>query len=112
MDVIKFLYGFIPGASLVDDLERKSVNATVKWLTTDVSEDKYRTYASLTSKPIIGAWFKYVQGLMDNADYLRENGISWGDVKRMDKMPGTGNISGAYSGMVNYTSSNITRLYK
>lgn len=112
MDIIKFLYGFVPGASLVPDLENKAIISTMRWLTSDISEDKYKTYAALLNKPAIGSWIRYVEGLMENADYLREHGLSWSDVHRMDKMPGTGNISGAYSGVLNYTSSNITKLYK
>lgn len=82
------------------------------WYKSGWNERKYKQLNFLKQIPFVSWNVNTYEANNENNDYMRENQITWNDVKRPSKLPGSGSISGIYGGIVNYTSSNIRRLYR
>lgn len=82
------------------------------WYKSPWSAKKYKQLQFLKQIPFVSWNINTYEASMENDDYMRENQIVWDSVKRPSKLPGSGTISGVFGGMVNYTSSNIKRLYR
>lgn len=74
--------------------------------------DKYDQYAFYKSFPLTSSGIAIAEGRKDNEEYMSRYNLTWDDIFHAERLPGTAKYTSGVSGVVNFTSHNITRLYK
>lgn len=78
------------------------------WLYSDWSKEKYETFKTLYQIPGIKQYFDYILDKRSDSEYMDINQVDWSDIHDPRKLSQTH----SFGSMVNFVSSNVTRLYR
>lgn len=82
------------------------------WLDGAWDEAKENTWMILRSLPVVGNFVKISEARTDQREYKDRYNITPGENYHPWRLPSADKQSGAVSGVVNFVSDNIKRLYK
>lgn len=82
------------------------------WLYGEWDEDKLRQYEFLHHFPFIGDYMDYLLDIRADREYLERHGMDYSDIHDPRKLRETSSGSRLAGNVLNFVSSNVTRLYK
>lgn len=76
------------------------------------AQQKYYFESLMSNVPVVGGYFRARDSVRYMNDYLTNRGLSYEDILYPSMTTGFSGFAAGTSGILNYVSSNIERLYK